>query len=241
VLADKNAGSEMSTQLRVKERPKMSAAAQLEQTVGEAIDLSAERECELWEQAASYGPKSTTPRFVFGSVLWEIRRLYSERERNSGRQSADVQGHGKFEAECIRRGYKPRTVRCLVRDFEILIERMSVRPGLKAQEKTSAEQRSEARREKQKRLPTTESGITKMQICLAQFAIMLPLEVVERAYKVALELYDINPSGASKLESAWNKAKPYYEKIEAALGQQEASAAPEWTTPEFIEISTAVQ
>ena len=164
----------------------------------------------LWMDIGQMMGGSKSNRLELGKRFRELRDIYSDRNSGGNRRTS---GHGTFEKECLQRGYRPRTVRDLIADYECFLSG-----------KPSASEKRKARQEK-KRLPSTAAGITEMQVRLAQFAIMLPLEVVERAYEVALELYDINPGGASKLRSAWEKAKPYYKEIDAILEQEEARTA----------------
>jgi hypothetical protein len=108
-------------------------------------------ERELWDRATSLRPEGF--RFQLGEALLLIRKLYSEREHRNGGPSAGVVGHGQFEAECIRRGFVPRTVRDVIRDYEIQMERVRTKPGRKAQEKTPSEKRRESRQRARSRRP----------------------------------------------------------------------------------------
>ncbi len=91
---------------------------------------------------------------------------------------------------------------------------------------------------------------------LAEFAIMIPLEIIEPAYRASLLCYDENWRAVRALKAAWSNVKGYYEEMEAdaekarnyraqhhpeQLGGPKAPGTEELTTPEITMIpSTAV-
>jgi hypothetical protein len=50
---------------------------------------------------------------------------------------------------------------------------------------------------------------------LAEFAIMIPLEVAEMAYEASLKCYDENWRAVRAIKDAWSNVKGYYEEMEA--------------------------
>ena len=102
----------------------------------------------LWMEVCQLTAGSRSNRLELGKVFRELRDIYSERNSGGNRRTS---GHGTFEKECLQRGYKPRTVRDLIADYEAFLsgnpsasEKRKVRAVRKAQtlEKPTAEHRS---------------------------------------------------------------------------------------------------
>ena len=150
-------------------------------------------------------------RFELGRRFFELRQKYSERERKSGGPSAAA-GHGEFEAQCIARGWAPRTVRDLIADFQIERQRMAD-PYAEPWAKTSAEKRRERRRSRRKSQELEPSNP------LAEFAALLPFEAAQAAYRTAARIYHPDCGGDTlkmqQLNAAWARAKSFYEALES--------------------------
>jgi hypothetical protein len=68
----------------------------------------------LWARVEELAPRTSKYRLVLGECFYRLRSLYS------GHQ-ADVRrtfGRGVFEAEIVKRGFRPRTVRGWIEDYE---------------------------------------------------------------------------------------------------------------------------
>jgi hypothetical protein len=166
-------------------------------------------ERELWDRATSLRPEGF--RFQLGDVLGRIRELYSERERRkNGGPSAGVVGHGQFETECLRRGFSPRTVRDIIRDYEIQIARGSTKPGPKAQEKTSSEKRRESRQRTGAHRPHR-FGLDADYVA---FARLLPYSAAKIAFReAAIRLHPDHAGDAEamkRLNILWERLEPIY-------------------------------
>jgi hypothetical protein len=57
-------------------------------------------------------------RLWLGEAFRALRDIYSDRNIGGNRRTS---GHGTFERECQQRGYKPRTVRDLIADYEAFL------------------------------------------------------------------------------------------------------------------------
>lgn len=164
-------------------------------------------------------------RSQLGEALCRLRSLYSERERKSGRQSADVQGHGTFEREVIRRGWKPRTVRTLISDYEVEWARITghAKPG----SKTSAEKRQESRARQRARLRPRNRrssdipGFRDHADEFTKFARLLPYRAAKAAFRQAAKCFhpDLGGNGANMttLNLLWEKLEPLYRASDSVL------------------------
>lgn len=72
--------------------------------------------CWMTVEELTSGTKAN--RFALGHEFKKLRDIYSERNIGGNRRTS---GHGTFENECLQRGYKPRTVRDLIADYEASI------------------------------------------------------------------------------------------------------------------------
>jgi hypothetical protein len=151
-------------------------------------------------------------RFELGRRFFELRQKYSERERKSGGQSAVV-GHGEFEAQCIARGWAPRTVRDLVTDFLIERQRMTD-PYAEPWAKTSAEKRRE-RRTKARSRRGRNATCTQAEDAVTIFARLLSFEVARTAYLLMAKTTHPDHGGDGRtmqlLNDAWASARRFYE------------------------------
>lgn len=72
-------------------------------------------EMRLWTEIEALNTRIALDRVALGRRFAELKTLYSE--RNSGGRRL-TSGHGTFEFEIKARGYKPRTVREWIADYE---------------------------------------------------------------------------------------------------------------------------
>jgi len=162
-------------------------------------DGTTERECReeitrLWADIEALTPGTTCNRLALGQRFHALRSLYSDRQ-------ADVRrtlGHGVFEAEIIRRGYRPRTVRSWIEDYEA---------ALAGKPLSSAKRK--ARRLRKSQAPTDP---------LAEFAALLPFEAAQAAYRAAARILHPDHGGGTlkmqQLNVAWSRVESFY----ASLG-----------------------
>jgi len=73
----------------------------------------------LWKSLELVSQDLTHDRLTMGRVGLELRNLYSERSNSADRRRSS--GHGSFEAELRKRGYKPNRIREAIRDYRVSI------------------------------------------------------------------------------------------------------------------------
>lgn len=191
-----------------------SATDRLHESIGEQMNNEMPIE-QLWSDVA-WLSRPGSRRYDLGAKLCELRRIYSERERNSGGQSAVV-GHGQFEAECIRRGFRPRTVRDLIADYEIQFAAFLGRetPG----RKTSTQKRRESRQRAGPKRPQHNRRFTDRHdfgsdADFAAFANLLSHLEARSAFRAAAKRLHPDHGGDAKsmaqLNFLWKKLEPLY-------------------------------
>lgn len=143
----------------------------------------------LWHRAAELAQGAEANRRCLGKAFAELRTLYSDR-------AADVRrtlGHGIFEDEIRKRGYKPRTVRDWINDYEAALNG----------EKSSAEKR---RTRRAKKIGPSDP--------LAEFVKLLPFKAAQAAYREAAKALHPDHGGSAvkmqQLNAAWQRVKVYY-------------------------------
>jgi hypothetical protein len=155
-----------------------------------STDKTGEQIEQLWLRVETLRP-GVSNRTALGAAFHELRQLYSDRT------SADVRrtcGHGTFETEIVQRGYKPRTVRGWIEDYESALK---------------GEQSSAAKR-KARRLVGVSTDPR------LDFAKMLPFKAAQTAYREAAKLLHPDHGGSNtkmqRLNSAWEKAQGCFTK-----------------------------
>jgi hypothetical protein len=84
----------------------------------------------LWKSLELVSQDLTHDRLTMGRVGLELRNLYSERSNSAGRRRSS--GHGSFEAELRKRGYKPNRIREAIRDYRVSIGELPQSESTKA-------------------------------------------------------------------------------------------------------------
>jgi hypothetical protein len=72
----------------------------------------------LWMSIERLTAGTKVNRLELGETFRQLRDIYSDRNLGGNRRTS---GHGTFEKECLDRGYKPRTVRDLIADYEAFL------------------------------------------------------------------------------------------------------------------------
>jgi hypothetical protein len=148
----------------------------------------------LWSEIRELTPGTIENRLGLGERFYALRKLYSDRE-------ADVRrtlGHGIFEQEIVKRGYRPRTVREWVSDYEA-----SLTTGYDSAAKRKARR---ARKSKATEHP------------LMAFCNILPFKAAKAAYLEAAKILHPDHGGSDKkmqkLNAAWGQAKTFYKECD---------------------------
>ncbi len=142
-------------------------------------DKNGEQIEQLWLRVETLRP-GVSNRTALGAAFHELRQLYSDRTPADVRRTS---GHGTFEAEIVQRGYKPRTVRGWIEDFE------SAHKG---------EPSSAAKRKARRLIVSTDP--------LLEFARMLPFKAAQAAYREAAKMFHPDHGGSNRKMQRLNAA-----------------------------------
>ena len=145
-----------------------------------------------WVRIKELTPGTFANRLALGQCFHDLRSLYSDRNSGGHRLTS---AHGGFEAEIIKRGYKPRTVRGWVADYEAAL---------------AGKPSSAAKRRAHRLRRTSHTTDT-----LTTFATLLPFSAAQAAYRTAARLLHPDHGGNARrmqqLNDAWAQAKKYYQ------------------------------
>lgn len=163
---------------------------------------------QLWSDVV-WLQRPGSRRYELGEKFLEIRDTY-------GRLSAGP-GSGTFEQECIRRGFKPRTVRALIADF--LTDRAhnlgQPIPGAR----TTAQKRAESRAKQQRYAQRLKQRCSQYVYVsgdddFSKFARLLPYSAAKAAYRAAATALHPDHGGDQTkmvaLNLLWEKLEPLY-------------------------------
>jgi hypothetical protein len=157
-------------------------------------------ETRIWQAIERSSATFEADRRQLGRLFLELRNLYSE--RGVRRMSA---GHGIFEREIKVRGYKSRTVREWISDFE------ADRDGTPR----SSMKRKARRRKTKNHLSAPVLWKDIYAGPLTAFAALLPAKAAQIAYREAAKILHPDRGGdkakMQRLNQAWARVKDYYE------------------------------
>lgn len=155
-----------------------------------------------------------------GKLFLQLKHLYSDRNSGGVRLTS---GHGTFQQEIVKRGYKPRSVREWISDYEALSARYQGDTTSTSSEKRKARRQREPRQSK-----TYYQGFSDAQNMfghslfggassdpLAIFARLLPYSALKSAYRAALQECHPDHGGSEErtkeLIAAWEAVEHFYE------------------------------
>jgi hypothetical protein len=154
-----------------------------------------------WLRIEQLIARTKADRLTLGQLFLKLRDLYSDRDSGGHRLSS---GHGSFEAEIVKRGYRPRTVRQWIGDFEV---HQTGSP-------TSSEKRKTSRQRKTSAKATADLFNGIQGAALTRFAALLPYKAAQSAYREAAKLFHPDHGGdgekMQELNSLWDEVEPYY-------------------------------
>jgi hypothetical protein len=154
-----------------------------------------------------------------GKLFVDLKNLYSERgtSQPGGRLTS---GHGTFQAEIIKRGYKPNRVREWVVDYEVAIGlRLPAESTAAKRKARRPPSRAEFNRGYQAAMndfPTAAAGESDP---VSHFAALLPFGALRSAYRAAL--HEVHPDhGGSEertkeLIEAWEEVERLHRSVES--------------------------
>jgi len=154
-----------------------------------------------------------------GRLFYELRNLYSERANSAARRLAS--GHGVFQAEIIKRRYKPNRVREWIVDYEVSI---GLRPPAESTAAKRKARRPYSRAEFDRGYQAAMDDFPTMagdgSDPIAQFANLLPYAALKSAYRTALQELHPDHGGSGErtkaLISAWKEVERLHNSMESA-------------------------
>jgi len=147
----------------------------------------------LWNEITVAHADFAKNKAKLGRLFFELRNLYSE--RNSGGRRL-TSGHGQFEEEIKKRGFKPRRVREWVNDHEVAI-------GLRPPTESTAAKRKARRvhsgdHERGYAAAMRDFATFDMDDPVPRFAALLPFSALKTAYRAALQ--ELHPDHGGSVE-----------------------------------------
>jgi hypothetical protein len=176
----------------------------------------------IWASIERANKDFTTHRRELGRLFFELKNLYSERANSAARRLSS--GHGVFQAEIKRRGYKPNRVREWVNDHEVEI---GLRPPAESTAAKRKARRPPSRAEFDRGyqaamhdFPTAAAGDGSDPV--ARFANLLPFVALKSAYRAAL--HELHPDHCGSEErtkeliGAWEEVERLHSSMESDTG-----------------------
>jgi len=152
-----------------------------------------------------------------GKLFYELRNLYSERgtSQPGGRLTS---GHGTFQAEIIKRGFKPNRVREWIVDYEVAIGLRRPAEATSAKRKARHQPSTEYSRGYQAAMSDFSTAAAGGSFPVAQFANLLPYAALKTAYRAALQELHPDHGGSGErtkaLISAWKEVEKEHSSVE---------------------------
>jgi hypothetical protein len=148
---------------------------------------------KLWAEVKALTHGTAANRLALGQRFRELRAIYSD--RNFGGQRL-TSAHGSFEEEILKRGYRPRTVRGWIQDFEAAL----VGKPLSSDNRKRRRMRSSA---------------TVSTDPLSAFFALLPFSAAHAAYREASKLFHPDHGGdeqkMQRLNELWQQVEAHYQ------------------------------
>jgi hypothetical protein len=157
------------------------------------IRIWAEGVDKIWAEVEALTPGSVANRLALGQRFHDLRAKYSDRNFGGHRLTS---GHGTFEEEIRKRGYRPRSVREWISDYE---SALAGKPLSAAKRKT-------------RRLRSRPSSPIDP---LSAFAALLPFRAAHAAYREAAKIFHPDHGGngekMQQLNELWQQVKVHYQ------------------------------
>ena len=169
-------------------------------------DLEPEHDAavRLWTAVGRAHKDLAANRRELGKLFFQLKNLYSERANSAARRLTS--GHGVFQIEIKKRGYRPNRVREWICDYEVEV-------GLRPPAESTAAKRqarrvnSSAEYERGYQAAMNDFPTASREDPLSRFAELLPFTALKAAYRAALHELHPDHSGSEErtkaLISAW--------------------------------------
>jgi len=185
-------------------------------------DLTHEHDAavRLWTAVGRAHENLAANRRELGKLFFQLKNLYSERANSAVRRLTS--GHGVFQTEIKKRGYKPNRVREWICDYEVGV---GLRPPA---ESTAAKRKarrvnSSAEYERGYQGAMNDFATAYREDPLSRFAELLPFAALKTAFRKALHELHPDHGGSEErtkaLISAWEDVERLY--CSAAAGVEE--------------------
>lgn len=164
-------------------------------------------EQRLWADVDRVRESFDCDRLQLGKLFCELRNLYSERANSAARRLSS--GHGIFQAEIVKRGFKPNRVREMIRDFEVSTGLRPTTESTAAKRKARRSNSAEYKRGYHDAIRSTHAALDDDPII--SFAKLLPYGALKAAYRAALQELHPDHGGSEdqtkELIRAWEEVE----------------------------------
>lgn len=158
-------------------------------------------EVRLWKEIEVASKSFDGDRLQLGKLFYQLRCLYSERSNlAAGRLTS---GHGVFQAEIVKRGFRPNRVREWIVDYEVEAGLRSPSESTSARRKARRSRSEEYQRGYRAAIRSTHAADDPV----SRFAALLPFHALRAAYCAALREFHPDHGGSEErtkeLIAAW--------------------------------------
>lgn len=174
-------------------------------------------EIRLWREIESARKDYEANRLTLAKLFYQLRCLYSERSNcAAGRRSCD--GHGTFQREILKRGFKPNRVREMINDYEVSI-------GLRPPAESTSAKRKARRSNSEYQRGYRDAARSKFRAIasdpVTRFAALLPFYALRSAYRAALQELHPDHGGSvdrtTELIQAWKQVEQLHTSMNMSI------------------------
>ncbi|MFZ0275795.1 MAG: hypothetical protein WA651_02455 [Candidatus Sulfotelmatobacter sp.] len=161
----------------------------------------------LWRSLELVSRDFEHDRLAMGRVCLDLRNLFSERSNSAAPRRSS--GHGSFESELRKRGYKPNRIRECIRDYEVSI-------ALRPPSESTAAKRKARRKSSADYDRGFDAGFSKgyesVDQDLTSFARTLSHAEAKTAWDAAAKrlLREYGPELLENVKCVWEQGERYY-------------------------------
>ena len=179
-------------------------------------DLQPEHDAatRLWTAVERAHEGFVVKRRELGKLFYQLKNLYSERANSAARRLTS--GHGVFQMEIKKRGYKPNRVREWICDYEVEI---GLRPPA---ESTAAKRKARrvnpsAEYKRGYQAAMNDLPAASREDPVSRFAALLPFDALEAAFREALHYGGASEERTKALISAWEDVERLHSTAAASV------------------------
>lgn len=178
--------------------------------------MTAEHDAEkrLWTDIERTRKSFDCDRLRLGKLFYQLRNLYSERGDTAARRLSS--GHGVFQAEIVKRGFKPNRVREMINDWEVSEGLRAATESTAAKRKARRSNSAEYQRGYHDAIRSTHAALDDDPV--TRFAALLPFSALKAAYRAALQELHPDHGGSEErtkeLISAWQEIERLHSSVD---------------------------